>query len=256
MYEIYALKIAEREVESPEIFSHTDYGKRVMVDYYFCCLKSNSHTILLDTGISSDELKARKITGTPTREELLSRIGIRLDAVDTVIVSHLHGDHFADPRIYPKAVFYVQRREVEFWSGEIQSFQAIISPPFLQGKPLADILTFQKLNMEGRVRFLDGDSEIYPGVRTLAWGAHTPGHQLVAVQTVRGAVLLCSDFCDMYRNLEQKIPVGRFTNLIEWLSGVERIERMALPKDSIIPGHDPLVLSRFTKVANNIVKIA
>ena len=248
MYEIYALKVAEREVDSPVLLRHTDYGKKVLLVYYFWCLKGMNHTILVDTGISREECEKRGITGVPTREELLSRVGIRPDDIDTIIISHLHDDHFAHPEIYTQAIFYIQRKEVEFWSGEIQRFRAIT--------PMVDALPFHKLNMAGRVRFLDGDSEIYPGLSVLGLGGHTPGHQLVTVQTVRGNVLLCVDFADMYRNLEEKIPVGHISNLIEWLTGIARIERMALPKESVIPGHDFLVMTKFHKIAEGIVKIA
>ncbi|MFC2022346.1 MBL fold metallo-hydrolase [Chloroflexota bacterium] len=172
MYEIYALKVAEREAESPQFFLLTDYGKKIIIAYYFWCLKGNGHTILVDTGISPGEIERRKITAVATREEVLSQIDVRPDDVDTIIVSHLHGDHFAGPEIYSNATFYIQRKEVEFWSGEVQRFQS--SPPW-RGKPGGGILTFQKFNMAERIRFLDGDCEIYPGLGTLGWGFHTPG---------------------------------------------------------------------------------
>jgi glyoxylase-like metal-dependent hydrolase (beta-lactamase superfamily II) len=150
----------------------------------------------------------------------------------------------------------VQRREVEYWSGEVQAFKIISRYPSRPDKTMADILAFQKLNMNGRVRYLDGDSDIYPGLGTLHYGAHTPGLQLVTVQTNRGTVLLCADFVNMYRNLEDKIPAGLLTNLEEWMRGAGKIERMALPKESIIPGHDPLIMKKYPEVAESVYKIA
>lgn len=244
MYEIYALKVSEREVDSPILFSQTDYGKKSILVYYFWCLKGDGHTILVDTGISPDELRRRGITEGTDREELLTRIGVTAGDVDTIILSHLHSDHFADPLIYSKAIFYVQRKEVEFWSGEVKDSTQTV-----------DISTLQKLDRDGRVRFLDGDSEIYPGVSTQCWGAHTPGLQVITVQTARGTVLLCVDFFHMYRNWEDQIPASA-TNLAEWMSGIKKIEGMGLPKDSVIPGHDSLLLTKFTKVAENVVKLA
>ena len=38
---------------------------------------------------------------------------------------------------------------------------------------MVNVLPFHKLDMAGRVRFLDGDSEIYPGLSILGWGGHT-----------------------------------------------------------------------------------
>jgi glyoxylase-like metal-dependent hydrolase (beta-lactamase superfamily II) len=246
MYEVYALKVAERAVESSLLFFQSDYGKKSTLTYYFWCLKGNGHTILVDTGMSIDELQKRGIAEYADRKELLSQIGVAPEDVDSIILSHLHGDHFSDPIIYSNATFYVQRKEVEFWSEEAQSL--------MRSAHTADILTFQRLNIAGRVKFLDGDSAIFPGVNTLAWGAHTPGLQLVTVQTASGTLLLCSDFCDMYRNLEEKIP-GSSTNLDEWMRGMRKIELLSLSDELIIPGHDPLVMNRFTSVANNVVRL-
>lgn len=256
MYEIYALKVAEREVDSPMMFYQTDYGKKAILSYYFLCLKGNDHTILLDTGISPSELAVRGLTGVVTREELLSRIDVRPDDINAIILTHLNNDHFVEPEIYPNCIFYIQRKEFEFWTEDVQRFDAIFAPPFLRGHPVVHIEPLQKLNLQKRVRFLDGDIEVYPGVHSIWCGAHTPGSQLVTVQTARGIVLCCGDFIYTYRNLEDRIPIGVFTNLIEWLIGVGKIELMGLPKESIVPGHDPLVMTMFPTVAEDVVKIA
>ena len=256
MYEIYALKGGEREVDSTAMFYGTDSAEKAVMPYYFICLKGNGYTILLDTGISPGELAIREITGYPTREELLSRINVSPNDIDAIILTHLHGDHFGAPEIYPNCIFYVQRKEFQFWSEDAPGFHAILSPPSLKGKPGVYIETLQELNSQGRVRFLDGDREVYPGIRALWCGAHTPGSQLVSVQTGRGTVLCCADFFYTYRNLEEQIPVPVFTNLVEWLKGFREIELMRLPKESIIPGHDSQVMTLFPKVAEDVVKIA
>jgi glyoxylase-like metal-dependent hydrolase (beta-lactamase superfamily II) len=255
MYEVFTLKNGERESEASGIFLRMDYGKKFVTVYCFWLVKSKNRNILVDTGISQEELNARGIVG-PTQEEMLGRLKLKPADIDTVILSHIHGDHFANAEIYTKAVFYVQRKEVEFWTGEIQSFPALNKPPFLHGRTSADIETFQKLNAAGRIKFLDGDCELFPGISVILTGAHTPGHQIVKIETAKGPVLLCADFADAYRNVEERIPIGNFTNLMEWMSGLSRIERMNLPKELIVPGHDSLVMTRFPEVAKDIVKIA
>jgi glyoxylase-like metal-dependent hydrolase (beta-lactamase superfamily II) len=256
MYEIYALKGGEREVDSSSMFYRTDSGKKTMMAYYFLCFKGKEYTVLLDTGISSSELAVRGITGCPTREELLGRINISPGDVDAVILTHLHDDHFAGPELYPNCIFYVQRQEFRFWSEDAPRFNAILGPPFLKGKPAVAIEALQRLNFQGRVRFLDGDSEVYPGIRALWCGAHTPGSQIVTVQTGRGTILCCSDFIYAYRNLEEQIPVGVLINLAEWLNGIGKIELMRLPRESVVPGHDPQVMTMFPEVARDVVRIA
>jgi glyoxylase-like metal-dependent hydrolase (beta-lactamase superfamily II) len=256
MYEIYALKVGEREVDSPTIYYQTDFGKKAFMAYYLLCLKNKDHTILLDTGISQAEMATRGVKDVPSREELLSRINVRPEDVEAIILTHLHNDHFTAPEIYPNCIFYVQRREFQFWTEDVQRFHAIFAPPFLKGKPGVEIAALQKLNFEKRVRFLDGDTEVYPGIHTVWCGAHSPGSQFVIVQTARGKVLCSADFLDTYRNLEELIPIGVLTSLVEWLTNVQKIENMHLPKQSIVPGHDPQIMDMFPRVAENVVKIA
>jgi glyoxylase-like metal-dependent hydrolase (beta-lactamase superfamily II) len=111
MYEIYALKGGEREVDGTSMLYRTESANKAVMTFYFFCLRGNGNTILLDTGISPGELAVRGITRYSTREELLSRIGVSPNDVDAIILTHLHGDHFTAPEIYPKCLFYVQRKE-------------------------------------------------------------------------------------------------------------------------------------------------
>jgi len=256
MYEIFALKHGDMEVDTSSVLYQTDPGKRVLKPFYFICLKSEKHIILLDTGTSADELVARGMHGRPSSRELLSRIQVNPDDIDAIILTHLHSDHFSEADIYPRCTFYVQRKEYQFWGEEIQRFHSILYPSFAHGRPVVDIDSLRRLNSAKRVRFLDGDGEFVPGLRFFWCGAHTPGSQYVTVQTRRGTVLCCSDFIDNYRNWDERIPVGVLTNLEEWLKGIGKIELMNLPRESIIPGHDPDLMSLFPKVADDVVKIA
>ena len=47
-------------------------------------------------------------------EEGLSKVGLKPEDIDTVIVTHLHGDHIHLARKYKKAKFIIQKAELEF----------------------------------------------------------------------------------------------------------------------------------------------
>jgi glyoxylase-like metal-dependent hydrolase (beta-lactamase superfamily II) len=256
MFEVYAIQVSRKMEDSSITFFQAKPGINIEKAFNFFCLKNKDQVILLDTGISPSELEVRGLTGGPTRQDLLQVIGVSPKDVEAVIISHLHKDHFINPEIYPNAIFYIQRSEFQFWNEEIQRFHAILYPPVANGQPAVDIEALRKLNSDKRVRFLDGDSEIYPGVRAIWFGAHTPGSQGVIVQTNRGQVLYCGDFICNYRNLDEQIPVGVLTSLVEWLKGIGKIEQMRLPQESIIPGHDPRIMSLFPRISDKVVRIA
>ena len=82
----------------------------------------------------------------------------------------------------------MQDDELAFWTARYAGRGAIgqtVEPP--------DIVALVRLNFERRVRFVDGDEEMAPGVTLHRVGGHAPGLQVVRVQTGGGPVVLASD---------------------------------------------------------------
>jgi hypothetical protein len=51
-------------------------------------------------------------------------------------------------------------------------------------------LALEKLRQAGRIELIDGNFELYPGLDLLMAGAHTPGSQMVALDTAAGKAVL------------------------------------------------------------------
>ncbi len=107
--------------------------------------------------------------------EGLAGLGITRDQVDTFYVTHLHPDHIggamtADGQaMFPNAELVVQRADADFWSGEIPGAPEMI----LNWQKLAQGL----LAAYGdRLRLIEGEAEIVPGMHSLPLPGHTPGH--------------------------------------------------------------------------------
>jgi glyoxylase-like metal-dependent hydrolase (beta-lactamase superfamily II) len=168
-----------------------------------------------------------------------------------VLVSHLHWDHWAGHAAFPAAEFWIQRDEVAFWTGPAgrhEVYRQLASPA-----AMGELVT---LNYGKRVRLLDGDREVLPGLSVHRVGGHTAGLQIVSVETARGRVVLASDASHFYRNLERRQPVQLITDLPAMLAAFETIESLAGRTGPIVAGHDPLVAERFTAVEPGIVRVA
>jgi glyoxylase-like metal-dependent hydrolase (beta-lactamase superfamily II) len=76
-------------------------------------------------------------------------------------------------------------------------------------------------------------------------GGHTNGLQVVRVRTRRGWVVLASDATHLYANLEQARPYPIVYNVGDMLEGFETVKRLAESPAHIVPGHDPLVMTRY-----------
>jgi glyoxylase-like metal-dependent hydrolase (beta-lactamase superfamily II) len=123
--------------------------------------------------------------------EALRGLGVDPASITDAVVSHLHFDHAGGFTVLdggelrlalPNATHHVQRAQwetaVEPNDRDLYAFSA------------DDFVPIEKA---GRLNLLDGETEILPGVRVLPTKGHTPGHQLVLIETDDGALLYCAD---------------------------------------------------------------
>jgi glyoxylase-like metal-dependent hydrolase (beta-lactamase superfamily II) len=71
------------------------------------------------------------------------------------------------------------------------------------------------------------------------------GLQAVRVNTARGHVVLASDASHFYAHFQSGRAFPIVYNVPELLDGYKRLRQLASSDQHIIPGHDPLVISRF-----------
>jgi glyoxylase-like metal-dependent hydrolase (beta-lactamase superfamily II) len=76
--------------------------------------------------------------------------------------------------------------------------------------------------------------------------------QIVRVNTRRGVVVLASDASHLYANMERGIPYPIAYNVGEVMEGYRRAFQLASSREHVIPGHDPLVLSRYPSPSSEL----
>jgi N-acyl homoserine lactone hydrolase len=110
--------------------------------------------------------------------EQLAGIGLKPDDIDTVISTHYDIDHAGRHAAFTQARYVVQRAH---------HLDAASNPRFAPLRPQWD------QPME-RIRLVDGDTELLPGLELIETSGHVPGHQSVLVRLPKtGTVLLTVD---------------------------------------------------------------
>ncbi|MBV8715429.1 MAG: N-acyl homoserine lactonase family protein [Chloroflexi bacterium] len=250
-YRAYAIRYGHRDnVPAHEAFHRPHAAPAGGMDYFVWLITDGQTNIVVDTGFGEAEgtRRGRQFLRSPERG--LAELGVDAARVEHVVLSHFHYDHIGGTALFPNATFYVQEQEMRFYTGAGGSL-----PVIRESIHVPDLLALLELNYAGRVKFVDVDAEIVPGVSVHKASGHTPGMQFVSLDTSRGRAVLTSDASHYYANMEEANVFNTFVDLVGVLRGHQRIRETASSPDLILPGHDPLVLQRLTRVADGIVEL-
>jgi glyoxylase-like metal-dependent hydrolase (beta-lactamase superfamily II) len=161
-----------------------------LMDLLCLLIRTREHTVLLDTGLGAG--------GQPLGGKLLQNLkaeGVQPKDIDTVILSHGHGDHIsgltdAEFRpVFPNARYIMSKAEWEFWTSDTalnrlnlddrarQMFRAAAQKNLI---PIKD-----------RLDLIDGETGIIAGIKLIRTPGHTPGH-LVLVISSGAEQLICT----------------------------------------------------------------
>ena len=254
-FAVYALKYATRMAPGTECFlgAGAEEPPRRM-DYFVWVATTASATVVLDTGFSAEVARKRGREHLRCPIESLRDLGIDPNRVERVVLSHMHNDHVGNVRKLPSAMFYLQAAEMAFYTGPAAHYGR-----FSKSIEVDDVLNLVRANYDGRLRFIEGEEELLPGL-TLHWvGGHTAGSQIMRVQTARGMVVLAADAAHYYEELEQLRPFPTLHDLARMYQGYETVNRLADSPGHVIPGHDPLVMERYPAISSRtpwIVRLA
>jgi glyoxylase-like metal-dependent hydrolase (beta-lactamase superfamily II) len=227
--------------EGPRDSSHFAYrsepGTICNTACYIWYIETLEGNILVDAGANASTFTEK---GTPetdiiSAEDGLDRLGLKLEDIDIVIVTHLHCDHIALSHLYTKAKFIIQKSELNYARN-----------PHPIDADLYDRASFEDLNWE----VIDGDSEIVPGISVFLTPGHSPGGQSIEVSTPAGRVVITGFCCTLNtfaQNQEMKRRGWEVTaplihhDVREIYNSVLKVKQRA---DIILALHDPMFIGK------------
>jgi glyoxylase-like metal-dependent hydrolase (beta-lactamase superfamily II) len=111
--------------------------------------------ILFDTGSYGDRSLLLK---------KLEKLDLCPESIDTIVVSHLHFDHFVNAEIFCNATILVHKKEIEY----------VLSGDYIRvGDPYVPIGVVRYL--ENRLTPIEDGESILPGLEVMLMAGHTPG---------------------------------------------------------------------------------
>ncbi len=152
-------------------------------------LNNGGRLTLIDTGNGD--------SGAPTTGRWMENFraaGFDPSQVNTIVISHFHGDHINGMRrkdgtaVFPNAEVLVPATEWAFWMDDARMNQA---PENMRGGFLGARRVFSPIAKD--VKQYEMDKEIVPGLTSVAAPGHTPGHTAYMLSSGSGKLLILSD---------------------------------------------------------------
>ncbi len=247
--EAYAAVVGTRQTPNHRLFQLSNRTGDEALIFPFWVLKSSDRVILVDTGFSGSLARQHGVNHLVGTKDLLKQVSVDVGDVDDVIISHLHYDHCAELDIFPRAIFHVQRRDLDYFTGrgKHHPVSRLTDEPTLRS-----LLSLQKI---GRVNVLDVNDSFLHSVVVTHVGGHTPGSQVVSFRLKDTAVVLACDAAHTYENLYSRTTSTFIHDYDEYQRGFATIEMLA--RDGLwFPGHDPRMLDGMNRHSEGVWQIS
>ena len=139
-------------------------------------IRAPGQNIIIDTGFGAAIF------------DKIRRLGAEPEQIDTVLLTHMHGDHIGglqrDGRpLFPNAKLYVSRRESDHFTKTAVN-QGAVAALAAYG---SNVVLFDPPTLGSALR------EIVPGISPIAAYGHTPGHTVYLIQSGNERFLIIGD---------------------------------------------------------------
>ena len=222
-----------------------DGDGRVLIDVLCFLLRDDGHTVLVDTGWgpASDELlrealasEGASAAGAEGRLlEELAAAGVTPAEVDTVVLTHLHGDHtgWNIDRATGEPVFANARYLVGRADWDACDTASPASASFVRD--------MKPLQLSGHLELFDGERALTPSITAVDISGHTPGHTGVAVASRGERAFFTGDAFFTTIDVEQPDWASIWDEDVDAARQRRRelLERLAADGSLVCPAHLP-----------------
>lgn len=194
-------------------------------------IQHGDQQMIWDTGFPAELKGSEYVQGqmtatiSKTLEEQLAQVGIKPADIDIVGISHMHGDHTGQAKLFPQARLVVGKSDFEQSAGKDDGF----GPWRGEGHGGLTLVSGGETDIFG-----DGT------VTAIHLPGHTPDHLALLVKLKSGPVLLSGDLYHSTIAREKRAMPGFNTDKQQTLASMDRFEKIASDlKAKVVIQHEP-----------------
>lgn len=251
-YEVHVLKMGQCDVPGPEVYWMSHWDTWETLYFYMVVIRGDGKTAIINTGPPADLTTLNEVwrhfAGPRCQmvrrekerpEAALATLGIKPDDVDYVLITPLQAYATANIPLFRRAKVCLSKR------GWIEDFHAPKYPMHIprELRIPENSLRYLELEAPDKLRLLDDEDEILPGLRAFWAGVHHRSSMAYVIETSKGTVI-ASDCFFKYGNVEHEPiqPLGIMESMEECFHTYARLKREA---EILLPLYDPEVLARY-----------
>jgi hypothetical protein len=249
MFGVRSVKVGEVEVPGPELFWMSAWDVWYPLFFQVVLIQGQGVTALVNTGPPSDlnpinvlwrqQLGSRAELRRAPEEEIvpaLSAVGVRPEDVTHIILTPFQLYTTGNVPLFPNAEICVSKK------GWIHYHTTHDHPHDARWNSIAKhVLVHLVTDAWPRVRLLEDEDVVVPGLRTWWVGGHHRASIAVEVESVDGPVVISDSFF-YYENVEENRVLGINENMYEVLAAYDRARKTAV---HLVPLYDPKVFERY-----------
>jgi glyoxylase-like metal-dependent hydrolase (beta-lactamase superfamily II) len=249
VYTVRAFRAARADVPRPEVLFMKGWGEWEKLYFYIFLIQGEGITALINTGPPQDleilNIHWRAFAGercqlireaSETPKTILASVGLVPADITHVLLTPLQLYATANLMLFRNAQICMLRR------GWIEDVMA--RPPWLHvPRELCisdETLNYLLFTSKDRLRLLDDEEDVYPGIHAGWVGTHHRSSALYSISTTKGLVGV-SDCAFKYGNLDGH-PLGIGESIEEGYRAYTRIRKEI---QHFLPLYDPEVLERY-----------
>jgi hypothetical protein len=248
-FAVRALQVGRTEIPGPELFWMGGWDQWYPLSFHVLLVQGEGVTALVNTGAPADLAPLNEIwTGilgprarylredNETLEARLAAAGVRPEEVTHVFATPFQLYTTAGIPLFTNAALCLSKR------GWVHFHTTHDHPHDNRWTSISrEVLVHLVTDGWDRVRLLEDEDEVVPGLRTWFAGTHHRASIAVEIDTEVG-VVVASDAFFYYENVEDDRLLGINENMYEGLACYQRTRRVA---DHVVPLYDPKVFDRY-----------
>lgn len=211
---------------------------------------------LFDTGLSPIDAQTRteyqkeyfpiEVEDDLYIDKQLEKLGLSVHDISCVIASHLHWDHIDGIELFQgtKAIKNIYTSHAELQSGLMYTHGAGPKDP---GDPIYCKRVLD--NPEIEYKFVNEDTEIFPGVHLFTMTGHTPGGLAMMLEMESGNYIFPGDSIFRHEQFQvPPIPAGLVLDTLGFNRSVEKLYKIQQANNAtMIYSHDPIEFENYKK---------